>query len=96
MATKTKLEQAITEQVESLSAAEREVILSEFRPYKWNTERIKDYEALMKTGSLSAEEEKSLLTRRHQLVTENTAISTKLLRHLKGTAVEEDEVGDFM
>ena len=94
MATKTKLEKAIEAQVDSLSAAQRELVLSQFSIYKRNRTRLTELDSalkaisLMKTTTLEElrckQAERSALTYEYsQLATTNSRISRELFEFLE-------------
>ena len=94
VATKTKLEKAIEAQVDSLSAAQRELVLSQFSIYKRNRTRLTELDSalkaisLMKTTTLEElrckQAERSALTYEYsQLATTNSRISRELFEFLE-------------
>lgn len=106
MAGKTKgteaLAEAIAKQAANLDPAQREFVLSQFRTYEWNADRISSYEKQLEDGVVDEEgrhnydAESKLFKQRHQLVAEQSQLFTHIMRWLKGTMVEESDLDDFL
>ena len=94
------LEQAVRKQASNLDPAQKEFVLAEFETYKWNAQRIAQLETeLQKMESDSArdlEREGKLFKQRHQLVAEQSSLFSHIMRWLKGTAVEESALDQFI
>ena len=103
MAKKDKLadlEAAIRKQAESLDPAQREFVLDRFETYKWNVAKIEELQdrinAQTDDDPDSLKAEAALVRERHQIITEQTALFGHIMRWLKGTATEEDELASFL
>lgn len=108
MSTMSKLEKAVSEQASDLMPAQRELVMSQLRTYRWNLSRIAQIEtklALLESGRQPADakerkaqlaEKKELRNERHQLTVDCTSISSKLFMHLKDTGSKDDDFDDFM
>lgn len=95
MATKSKLEQAVDSQVESLNDAQRRLVLSQFAIYKQNKERIIQIDSQMallepkdahSIGDVQMRQTQrtSLAYERNQLATANSRIAADLFKLLEG------------
>jgi len=108
MATKSKLEQAIEKQAQSLGDAQRELVMSQFSTYKWNKDRMRQIENQLKiiefkTPPSDPKEmkaqlayRKALTAERNQLTTANNSISSKLFMQLRNTEGDTDEFDEFL
>lgn len=94
MATKTNLEQAVRDRADSLSPAQREIVLSQFGIYKQNKARLSEIRCQLGIFNAKApatyEEVKFLQTQRaslvyeqNQLATANSKIAADLFEQLK-------------
>lgn len=94
------LEQAVHKQASNLDPAQKEFVLAEFETYKWNAQRIAQLESeLKKMESDTArdlDKEGKLFKQRHQLVAEQSSLFSHIMRWLKGTAVEESALDQFI
>ena len=93
------LRKAIETQVESLDPAQREFVKAEFRTYEWNAAQIEKIQAEIDSGAVyeDVKAEAAILRERHQLVTEQAALFSHIMRWLKGTAPEgKAEIEEFM
>lgn len=95
MPKKSKVEVAFEEQVKNLDGAQAEMVKAEFKTWLWNKKRIGTIEERVELGNISAKERNDLVNERHKLITENTSLYSHINRALKGTAVVEDDLGDF-
>lgn len=95
MPKKSNVEIAFDAQVKNLDDAQAEMVKVEFKTWLWNKRRISDIEGALDAGNLSAKERNDLVAERHKLITENTSLYSHINRALKGTAVIEDDLGDF-
>lgn len=95
MATKTKLEQAVERQADSLSEAQKELALSQCAAYKRNRDRISQLEGkiaaidacpyhTMDEMRVKQAERSSLAYERAQLMAANSRIAFELSELLKG------------
>ena len=91
-----ELRKAIEKQAAALDPAQEQLVLSEFRNYEWNVEKILEIERHVNEGEFDPDFEKKALGERHQLVNENACLFTHIMQHLKGTAVEESALDAFM
>ena len=98
MPNKTKLEIAIENQAESLDPAQREFVLREFETYLWNARKIDKLERQLdgKEGELSIADESKLFKLRHQLVAEQSALFSHIMRWLKGTSAGKSALDEFL
>ena len=107
MATPTKLEQAVESQAKNLDPAQYELVMSQFKTYKWNKARMSEIEVRVKmlelhpsddskTRKIDLAERKQLMAERHQLTVDCNSIATKLFMQLKNTATEVDEFDEFL
>jgi hypothetical protein len=94
------LTNAIEKQAKSLDPAQMEFILAEFETYKWNAKRInqleKQLEAYAESEDRNLDMESKLFRQRHQLVAEQSALFSHIMRWLKGTATEESALDAFL
>ena len=93
---KDSLTQAVETQAGKLDPAQRGFVTAEYETWRWNRKRIKDIEKLVDSGELTTDNEKKLLTERHQLVTENASLFSHIMRNLKNTGDDTDEFTEFM
>lgn len=100
-----KLEEAVRKQADSLDPAQREFVLAEFETYRWNSAKIEELQDRIDSfkGAVEVEDviaavkaEAALVRERHQIITEQTALFGHIMRWLKGTAVEENELDEFL
>lgn len=95
-----KLEAAVKKQAANLDPAQMEFVLAEFETYRWNAGKIAKLQRQLDGEAYDADDVKvegALLRERHQLVTEQAALFSHIMRWLKGTGVEEeDELGAFI
>ena len=98
MTNKTKLEIAIENQASSLDPAQREFVLKEFDTYLWNARKISKIEAKLdgKEGDYSLEQEAKLFKQRHQLVAEQSALFSHIMRWLQGTSAGKSALEEFL
>ena len=93
------LTEAVEKQAMSLDPAQREFVLAEYELFCWNARKIEklqkrlDSEAYDEDG---VKVEGALLRERHQLVTEQASLFSHIMRWLKGTAAEENELESFL
>lgn len=96
------LEDAVKKQSQSLDPAQREFVLAEFETYQWNARKITSLEEQLESGVVDAEgvhnydAEGKLFRQRHQLVAEQSSLFSHIMRWLKGTAVEESALEEFL
>lgn len=93
---KDSLTQAVETQAGKLDPAQMGFVTAEYETWSWNRERIKTIEKIVDSGELSTDNEKKLLTERHQLVTENASLFSHIMRNLRGTGDDTDEFTEFM
>lgn len=104
MPSKSKLELAVEEQVKSLNAAQREIVLSQFKAYKRNKARIAeiaskisaiDVQTLANPGTNPVEIAKrtSLVSEMSKLEEVNNNIAAKLFSQLKDVPGKERDDG---
>lgn len=91
-----QLESDVRTQAEKLDPAQCGFVLSEFRTYKWNAEKIFEIEMHVEEGEFDPDAEKKALGERHQLVNENASLFTHIMQWLKGTATEESKLDAFL
>lgn len=98
MANKTKLQTAIENQASSLDPAQREFVLKEFDTYLWNARKLARLEAKLdgEDGEYSLEAEAKLFKQRHQLVAEQSALFSHIMRWLKGTSAGKSPLDEFL
>lgn len=96
MPAKTNLEIAVNEQAQNLDPAQREFVLTELKTYLWNKKKIESIQSLVDSGEIGLDTEKKQLAERHQLVSENSALFSHIMRWLKGTVVQESELDSFL
>lgn len=87
MATKSKLEKAISERSESLNPAQRELVMSQFADWKRNKARIAQIEDILGTRRRAAsgafvEHRPELVNERAQLIDVNGRIAARLFEQL--------------
>ena len=99
---KDKLQEAIEKQAASLDPAQREFVLAQFETYKWNAGQIAILEKQLEEGVADADgyrnyqAENQLFKQRHQMVAEQSVLFSHIMRWLKGTAVGESELDEFL
>ena len=99
-----KLEEAVRKQADSLDPAQKEFVLAEYETYKWNAAKVDELQERITSlgaGDLedaiaAAKVEAALVRERHQIITEQTALFGHIMRWLKGTAAEQDELDEFI
>ena len=100
-----ELEAAVRKQADSLDPAQREFVLAELETYKWNAAKVEELQNRIESlkGAENIEDvvaavkaEAALVRERHQIITEQTALFGHIMRWLKGTAAEEDELDKFI
>lgn len=100
-----KLEAAVRKQADSLDPAQKEFVLAELNTYKWNAAKIDELQDRIDSlkGATDLDDviaavkaEAALVRERHQIITEQTALFGHIMRWLKGTAAEEDELESFL
>lgn len=102
MAEKDKLKEAIENQAKSLDPAQREFVMAQFATYQWNAKQIAILEEQLETGVADAEgfrnyqAENQLFKQRHQMVAEQSVLFSHIMRWLKGTAVGDNELDEFL
>ena len=96
----SELEAAISKQADSLDPAQRAFVMHEFETYKWNAAKIDELQdrinAQTDDDPDSLKAEAALVRERHQIITEQTALFGHIMRWLKGTATEDDELASFL
>lgn len=97
------LRRSVEKQAASLDQAQYLFVMSEFNTYEWNLRRIREIEMkitpLVKQPNaepLAPDVEKRLIAERHQLVSETTSLYSHIMRQLKDTGGEEDELDAFV
>lgn len=93
------LEEAVRKQADSLDPAQKEFVLHEFETYKWNSGKIEELQERINACGESCDDPKveaALVRERHQIITEQTALFGHIMRHLKGTAFEEDPLDKYI
>jgi len=93
------LKKAIDKQAKSLDPAQREFVKAEFETYVWNAGKIEKLQEQLNGDAYDSEGvkvEAALLRERHQLVTEQSALFSHIMRWLKGTASEVSELDEFL
>ena len=96
MTKKSDLEVAVSNQASNLDPAQREFVLTEFETYKWNLHKIDDIQKAVDAGELPPDIEKKQIAERHQLVCENSALFSHIMRWLKDTVAQESELDSFL
>lgn len=90
------LEAAVSKQADSLEPAQREFVMAEFGTYQWNAKKIADIEKQADVDGIDLDEQAKLMRTRHQLVSEQTALFSHIMRWLKGTTAEISELDAFL
>ena len=105
-----KLEEAVSKQADSLDPAQCAFVLAQFEHYRWNEEQIAELEEeyaevkrelersefeSLKDRKAVLEERGTIHRQRHQLVAEQGALFTHIMRWLKGTASEPSKLDEF-
>lgn len=105
------LEKALSTQAQSLEPAQREFVMAQFEHYKWNELQIDrlqvQYEqasaAVDAAADADAKERKALVDQRgaifrqrHQLVAEQGTLFSHIMRWIRGTSSERDELDEFL
>jgi len=93
------LKKAIDTQAANLDPAQREFVKAEFETYVWNAGKIEKLQKQLDGEAYDADDVKvegALLRERHQLVTEQSALFSHIMRWLKGTAAETSAIDDFL
>lgn len=97
MAGKTSnLEKSVRAQADNLDPAQREFVLAELKTYLWNKRKIGRIQELVDSGELTLDKEKRHLAERHQLVSENSALFSHIMRWLKDTGTQESALDRFL
>lgn len=96
MPKKDSLTQAVETQSSRLDPAQRGFVKAEFETWKWNRKRIRAIENMVDDGHMGVDEEKRILSERHQLVTENASLFSHIMRNLKNTGDDTDEFTEFV
>ena len=98
-----KLKNAIEKQAASLDPAQREFVMAELRTYIWNDNRMEELEEQLQGGIVDPESgihdldrEGKLFRQRHQIVSEQSALFSHIMRWLKGTAAEKSPLDEFL
>ena len=92
----SNLEKAVRAQAESLDPAQKEFVLAELKTYLWNKRKINHIQGLVDSGELTLDKEKRHLAERHQLVSENSALFSHIMRWLKDTGAQESALDKFL
>jgi hypothetical protein len=94
------LKDAVEKQSQSLEPAQREFVMAEFGTYEWNAGQIAALEKKLKSCEQMQERdfryESALFKQRHQLVAEQSQLFSHIMRWLKGTSAEIDELEEFL
>lgn len=99
---KSKLQQAVEKQAANLDPAQREFVMAELRTYLWNERNQKRIEKNLESGIVDEDgfrdfdAEGKLFRQRHQIVTEQASLFNHMMRELKGTSSEDDELDLFL
>lgn len=97
-----KLQEAIENQAKSLDPAQREFVMAQFATYQWNAGQIAILEKQLEEGVADADgyrnyqAENQLFKQRHQMVAEQSVLFSHIMRWLKGTAVGDNELDEFI
>lgn len=83
-------------QAKGIDPVQREFALIELKTYMWNKAKIEELQDEVDNGDLSRTDEKAAISERHQLVTENSALSGHIKKILEGTSAEENELESFL
>ena len=101
--TSVGLEEAVTKQAASLDPAQREFVYAQFAHYRWNEERIAEYERQLEEGLTYGDHdlrdydaEKKVFDQRHKLIAEQGTLFSHIMRWLKGTTFEKGEFEKFL
>lgn len=98
MASKTKLEIAVSKQAKNLDPAQRELVMTQLSTYKWNVQNIARMQdkVTIGEGKIDPQTRRTYMNERHQCVAENVSISSKLFMLLKNTGDDTDELDRFL
>lgn len=93
-----RLSKAIANACDGMDPVKRGFVESEFESYRWNSNRLDEVEAKLKSAALDLDERKDLRTERHQLVTEGGQLFGHLMRQLKDAdgKPESDPLAEFL